>query len=157
MGSERSDRGGSVQNATEAPEARLAVLGDRRNGVDRLSLIGTLDRSTVQILATEVDGVAHAGGAVVLDLRNLEAVDVAAVRVLEALTRRAVDEGWFLFLVCLEPARAAFERGGALGLLSGDVSQALSDGEGDWTPVSLPPLPGQRERAIRQRILEGLP
>jgi anti-anti-sigma regulatory factor len=146
-----------VQDAIEARGARLAVLGDRRNGVDRLSLIGTLDRSTVPLLAPEVDGVVHPGGAVVLDLRNLDAVDLAAVRMLEALTRRAFDEGWFLFLVCLEPVRAAFERDGALGLLSGDVSQALSEGEGDWTPVVPPRSPGQRERAIRRRILEELP
>ena len=147
-----------MQLATEDRGARLAVLGERRNGVDRLSLIGTLDRSTVSLLEPEVGGVAHAGGAVVLDLRNLDAVDLDGVQSLEALATRAGDEGWFLFLVhCRDPVRHAFERDGAARLLSGDVSDALSAGDGDWTPISLPPLPGQRERAIRLRILDGPP
>lgn len=147
-----------MQNATESSGARLAVLGDRRNGVDRLSLIGTLDRTTISLLEPEVDGVAHAGGAVVLDLNNLDGVDLDAVRALEALSRRAEQEGWVLFLAhCPDPVRAAFERDGAAALVSGDVSDALSAGEGDWTPVSLPPLPGQRDRAIRLRILDGPP
>jgi hypothetical protein len=60
-----------VQNPTVEPDGvRFAVVGDRRTGVDRLSLIGTLDRDAVVLLESEVDGVAHAGGAVVLGLLN---------------------------------------------------------------------------------------
>lgn len=146
-----------LQNPTVEPDGvRFAVVGDRRNGVDRLSLIGTLDRDTVALLESEVDGVAHAGGAVVLDLLNLASVELDAVRVLEAMARRAAEAGWLLFLVhCREPGLAVFERAGALGLLSADVSDVLSEGDGDWEPISLPPLPWHRERAPGLRILEG--
>jgi anti-anti-sigma regulatory factor len=146
-----------VQNLTVEPEGvRFAVVGDRRNGVDRLSLIGTLDRDTVVLLESEVDGVAHAGGAVVLDLLNLAAVDLAAVRALEVMARVAAERGWMLFLVhCREPNLEVFERAGALDLLSTDVSDVLSAGDGDWEPISLPPPPWHRERTPGLRILES--
>jgi anti-anti-sigma regulatory factor len=145
-----------LQNTVEPDGVRFAVVGDRRNGVDRLSLIGTLDCDTVALLESEVDGVAHAGGAVVLDLLNLVSVDLDAVRVLEAMTRRAAEGGCLLFLVhCREPGLAVFERAGAQGLLSADVSNVLSAGDGDWEPISLPPLPRHRERTPELRILEG--
>jgi anti-anti-sigma regulatory factor len=147
-----------VQSAIDAPHVHFAVLGDRRNGVERLSLIGTLDRSTVTLLDREVSDVSHADGAIVLDFANLEDVDIDAVHVLEAMARRAVDEGWFLFLVhCRGPVREAFERGGGGGLLSADVSDVLSSGDGDWEPISLPPLPGQRLNTSRLRIVERQP
>ena len=89
-----------MQNATvDTPHVHFAVLGDRRNGVERLSLIGTLDRSTVAILEREVDDVSHAEGAVVLDLHNLDVVDIDAVRALEAMARSAADGGRLLFIV----------------------------------------------------------
>ena len=145
-----------MQNPTVEPEGvRFAVVGDRRNGVDRLSLIGTLDRDTVSLLESEVDGVAHAGGAVVLDLLNLASVDRAAVFALEAMARVAARRGWLLFLVhCRQPSLAVFERAGALGLLSTDVSDVLSAGDGEWEPISLPPPPWHRETP-GLRILEG--
>ena len=148
-----------MQNPTVEPEGvRFAVVGDRRNGVDRLSLIGTLDRDTVVLLESEVDGVAHAGGAVVLDLLNLASVDLAAVFALEAMARVAAKRGWLLFLVhCREPDLEVFERAGALGLLSTDVSDVLSGGDGDWEPISLPPPPWHREHTPGLRILEGHP
>jgi len=147
-----------VQNVIHAPHVHFAVLGDRRNGLERLSLIGTLDGSTVRILEREIDDVSHADGAVVLDLANLEIADIDAVRALEGLARRAVDEGWFLFIVhCRDPVREAFERDGGAGLLSADVSEVLSSGDGDWAPISLPPLPGQRLNTTRLRLVEKQP
>jgi anti-anti-sigma regulatory factor len=144
-----------VQRAVDAPHVHFAVLGDRRNGVERLSLIGTLDRSTVALLQGEVDGLSHVDGAIVLDLHNLDGVDIDAVRALEGLARRAVDDGWLLFIVhCPDAVREAFERDGAGGLLSADVSAVLSSGDGDWAPISLPPLPGQRVNTTRLRIVE---
>jgi hypothetical protein len=127
-----------VQNLTVEPEGvRFAVVGDRRNGVDRLSLIGTLDRDTVVLL-------------------NLAAVDLAAVRALEVMARVAAERGWMLFLVhCREPNLEVFERAGALDLLSTDVSDVLSAGDGDWEPISLPPPPWHRERTPGLRILES--
>jgi anti-anti-sigma regulatory factor len=147
-----------VQNTVNAPHVHFAVLGDRRNGVERLSLIGTLDRSTVPLLEREVDGVSHADGAIVLDLHNLDTVDVHAVRALEDMARRAVAGGWLLFLVhCPDSVGEAFERDGADGLLSADVSDVLSSGDGDWEPISLPPSPGQRVNTTRLRLVEKRP
>jgi anti-anti-sigma regulatory factor len=144
-----------VQRAVDAPHVHFAVLGDRRNGVERLSLIGTLDRSTVPLLEGEVDDLSHVDWAVVLDLHNLDAVDIDAVRALEGLARRAVEDGWLLFIVhCPDTVREALERDGAGGLLSADVSAVLSSGDGDWAPISLPPLPGQRVNTTRLRIVE---
>ena len=147
-----------MQNAFDAPHVHFAVLGDRRNGVERLSLIGTLDRSTVGMLEREVDDVSHVDGAVVLDLANLDVVDIDGIRSLEAIARRAVDERWFLFIVHSRDAvREALERDGRAGLLSADVSEVLSFGDGDWAPISLPPLPGQRLDTTRLRLVEKQP
>lgn len=142
-----------MQNVTtETPHVRFAVLGDRRNGVDRLSLIGTLDRSTLRLLEDEVAGLSHTGGAIVVDLHNLDAVELDAVRALQAMALRAAGDGWSLFIVhCREPVRTAFERVGAADLLSADVSAVLSEGAGDWAPISLPPSPGQRVNIRRLR------
>jgi MFS superfamily sulfate permease-like transporter len=98
--------------------------------------------------------VSHPGGALVLDLHNLDAVEIDAVRALEAMARRAADEGWFLFIVHSQKSvRRAFERDGAAGLLSADVSEVLSDGAGRWAPISLPPSPGQRVNLTRLRLV----
>jgi anti-anti-sigma regulatory factor len=147
-----------VQYANDTPHVHFAVIGDRRNGVERLSLIGSLDRSTVAILEREVDDVSHANGAIVLDLHNLDAVEVDAVRALQAMAQRAADGGWFLFIVhSSEPVREAFERDGAADLLCADVSDILSSGDGDWAPITLPPLPGQRMNTTRLRLVEIQP
>jgi anti-anti-sigma factor len=150
--------GMQMRDPGETPEARLAVLGDRRNGVDRLSLIGELDGSTASLLEAELDDVAHAGGAVVLDLHHIESVEPEAVEALEEMGRRAGDGGWLLFIVNVhEPVRDAFEREGADELLSDDVVDLLSSADGDWAPISLPPLPGQRTRMTRLGIVEEVP
>lgn len=147
-----------MQNAIDAPLVHFAMLGDRRNGVERLSLFGTLDRSTVLMLQREVDEVSHADGAVVLDLQNLDAVEIDAVRALQAMARSAADGGCLLFIVhSRESVREAFERDGAADLLSGDVSAILSSGDGDWAPIALPPAPGQRVNTTRLRIVEKQP
>jgi anti-anti-sigma regulatory factor len=140
----------------DVPDVPFAVLGDRRNGIDRLSLIGTLDSRTLSLLASELDDVAHADGAVVLDLHNLGSVDIEAIHALEKIGRRARGGGWLLFIVNVQDAvREAFERDGAGDLLSEDVSGVLSSGDGDWEPISLPP--GQRTRLTRLRIIEDAP
>jgi anti-anti-sigma regulatory factor len=143
-----------VQNVTsETRRVHFAVLGDRRNGVDRLSLIGTLDRSTLMLLEEEVAGLSHTGGALVVDLHNLDEVDLDAVRALQAMALRAAGDGWSLFIVhCRQQVRETFERVGAADLLSADVSAILSEGAGDWLPISLPPLPGQRVNLRRLRL-----
>jgi anti-anti-sigma regulatory factor len=144
-----------MQDPSDMPHVRFAVVGDRRNGIDRLSLFGTLDEGTIPLLETEVDDVAHAGGAIVLDLHHLEAVDATAVSTLEDLGYRSDDADRLLFLVNVpEPVRDRFERDGAGNLLGADVSEVLSFGDGDWEPISLPPLPGERTSVITLRIVE---
>jgi len=134
-----------VQKAIEAPHVHFAVLGDRRNGVERLSLIGTLDRSTLTLLEDEVAAVSHVDGALILDLHNLVEVDPDAVRALMAMARRAAAASWLLFVVrCRGSVREAFVREGASDLISADVSTVLSPGDGAWESISLPPSPGQR-------------
>src|SRR5687767_13727984 len=71
-----------VQNRIDTPGSRFVVRGDRRNGVDRLSLAGELDRDNVSSLEDELGGVAHAGGALIIDLSELDSVDEDGVRVL---------------------------------------------------------------------------
>lgn len=133
-----------MQTATDAPQVDFAILGDRRNGVDRLTLIGTLDRSNVPLFEHEVSGLSHAGGALVVDLHNLAAIEIDAVRALQATERRAYEGGWWLFVVhSRESVRRAFEDVGAADLLSADVSTVLAAGAGDWAPISLPPPPGK--------------
>lgn len=148
-----------MQTPTDAPHDDFAMLGDRRNGVDRLTLIGTLDRSTLPLLEHEVSGLSHAGGALVVDLHNLAAVEMDAVRALQAMEQRAYDDGWWLFIVhSRESVRRAFEDVGATDLLSADVSTVLAAGAGDWAPISLRrPSPAHRVDVRRLGIVEKQP
>jgi len=145
-----------VQNRIDTPESRFVVRGDRRNGVDRLSLIGELDRDTVSTLEDELEGVAHVGGALIIDLRELEAVDPDGVRALEATAQHAGQDGWWLFIVnSRDHVRHAFELAGADMLLSEtDISDVLASGDGGWSAMSLPPLPGER-KIRRLRVVRG--
>lgn len=145
-----------MQNTKTAPESLFAVRGDRRNGIDRLSMLGELSRSTVPLLERELDDVAHAGGAVVLDLGALESVDASGVRALEGMARDAGRGRWRLFIVnCGGRARDAFERAGAGALLSvTDVSDVLASGAGEWSPISLTRVPRQRTSRASQLAKE---
>ena len=143
-----------MQDPRDMPHVRFAVVGDRRNGIDRLSLFGTLDEETIPLLEIEVDDVAHPGSAIVLD-HHLDTVDGTAVRTLEDLGRRPGEADRLLFLVNVpEPVRDRFERDGAGPLLGADVSEVLSSGDGDWEPISLPPLPGEHTSVVTLRIVE---
>lgn len=146
-----------MQNPHSEPETGFFVRGDRRNGIDRLFLIGGLDRSNVPVLDDELDAVAHAGGAIILDLRHLDSVDPFGVRALHEMAQRAARGGWWLFIVnCRDRLRDAFERAGTSSLLSAtDVSSVLASGDGKWTPISLPPLPGQRASRPLRLVGEG--
>jgi anti-anti-sigma regulatory factor len=147
-----------VQHPIDVAEVPFAVVGHRRNGVDRLSLLGALNDRTVSLLESVLDEIAHPGGATVLDLHHLDSVDMDAVHVLEEIGRRAGDDGRLFFIVNVrDPVREAFERDGADDLLSVDLIDLLSSGEGDWEPISLPPLPGERTRMTRLRIVENVP
>jgi anti-anti-sigma factor len=157
VGKKRSDRGDPrVQSHIDTTESRFAVRGDRRNGVDRLSLIGELDLESIPTFEHELEAVAHAGGALIIDLRALDAVDADGVHALEETAMHAGQEGWWLFIVNSRSlVRDAFERAGVDMLLSDmDVSEVLASGDGEWSPTSLPPLPGERKirrlRAVKE-------
>jgi anti-anti-sigma factor len=145
-----------VQQPEADLDTRFAVLGTRRNGIDRLSLIGELDRSTVLILESELVSVAHPGGAIVLDLGDLTSIDEWGLRALGRVARRAGGSRGRLSIVnghgvVLE----AFERAGVGYLLSGtDLSELLDAGQGEWSPVSLPPFLRQGVNS-RPRVGEG--
>jgi anti-anti-sigma factor len=146
-----------VQNRIDTPGSRFAVRGDRRNGVDRLSLVGELDRDNLSTFAHELEAVAHAGGALIIDLRELDSVDDEGVHALEDTAMHAGQQGWWLFIVNSRSlVRDAFERAGVDMLLSDmDVSEVLASGDGEWSPTSLPPLPEERKirrlRVVRER------
>ena len=145
-----------MQNRIDTPESRFVVRGDRRNGVDRLSLVGELDRDNVSTFEDKLESVAHVGGALVIDLRELEAVDPDGVRALEATAQHAGQDGWWLFIVnSPDQVHHAFELAGADMLLSEtDISDLLASGDGGWSPMSLPPLPGER-KIRRLRVVRG--
>ena len=118
----------------------------RRNGIDRLSLVGALDLSNVLMLEGELTAVAHAGGALVLDLRELTSIDRWGLHTLERVARRSNSGTSRLFIVNARgPVRDAFEAAGIADLLGGaDLSDLLDTGDATWSPISLPPLPGRR-------------
>jgi anti-anti-sigma factor len=147
-----------VQQLIDIPEVPFSVHAHRRHGVVRLSLVGALDRRTVPKLESWLDDIAHAGGALVLDLHHLDSVDIEGVRALEETGRCAGEGGWLLFIVNVRPAvREAFERDCAGDLLCEDVLDLLASRDGDWAPILLPPLPGERTRMTRLRIVENVP
>jgi anti-anti-sigma factor len=145
-----------VRQQNDSLEPALAVRCERRNGIDRLSITGELDIFTAQILQREIDDVAHAGGALILDLRDLRFVDRFGVRVLERAAERACCESWRLCIVNpRDDVRYVIEMARADPLLSADnVSDFVDEGDADWSPISLPTLLGHRNGGP---LPEGLP
>jgi anti-anti-sigma regulatory factor len=132
----------AVQEASEAHDTGFVVLGARRNGIDRLFLMGALDRSSVLILESELLGVAHPDGAVILDLSDLLSIDAWGLHTLERAAEGTGPRTGRLSIVNAHgPVLDAFERAGIGHLVSGDdVSDLLDAGDGEWSPISLPPL-----------------
>lgn len=130
-----------------AEDTRFTIRGARRNGIDRLFLIGDLDRSGVLLLESELVGMAYENCALVLDLRDLASIDRWGLRTLERAMQRARRRTWRLSIVNGRgPVRDAFDRAELAHLLSGStLSDLLDAGDGEWSPVSLPPLLGQRD------------
>jgi ABC-type transporter Mla MlaB component len=135
-----------LQRPRGAHHIPFAVVGARRNGIDRLFLRGRLDRSTVPILESELVNVGHPDGAVVVDLVGLVSIDASGLSTLEeAADRQGPHAGRLSIINGHGPVRAAFEEAGISHLLGGqDLSDLLDAGEGEWSPVSLPPFLGPR-------------
>jgi anti-anti-sigma factor len=136
-----------MQQASADDTTRFTIRGARRNGIDRLFLIGDLDRSGVLVLESELVGVAYENFALVLDLRGLDSIDRWGLRTLERAMERARRRTWRLSIVNGRgPVRDAFDRAGLAHLLSGStLSDLLDTGDGEWPPVSLPPFLGRRD------------
>ena len=146
-----------MQQSNGIHNAQLAVCGARRNGIDRLSLSGELDRSSVRLLERQLTLVVHVAGAVILDLRDLVSIDAWGLRLMERAARRARSGPWRLAMVAGQGAvRDAFVRAGIGHLLSGpELSDLLDAGAGEWSPVALSPL--RRQVSVRrQAVLETL-
>jgi anti-anti-sigma factor len=139
----------TVQQSIDPHETYFAVRGGRRNGIDRLFLIGDLDRSSVLLFESELIPVAHDGGAVVLDLRDLTSVDAWGLRALQRAADRAGRDSWqFAIVNARDLVLEAFERAGIEHLLSGiDLSELLDAGDGRWSEISLLTFLGQRAGA----------
>ena len=131
-----------MQNTNVAAETGFAIRGDRRIGIVRLFVSGTLDAFTVPLLERELDAVAYPGGALILDLGDVIAIDRFGLDALEAAGQRANRDGWRLSVVNSNDAvRRVFEASGDDQLLSAtDVSHLLDAGDGEWSPIPLPPI-----------------
>ena len=141
-----------MSNPRSAADVQLSVRHSRRNGIDRLSLVGALDHASILMLEDELNTLAHAGGALVIDLRGLTSIDRWGLHAIERTARRSNQEQPHLYIVNAHgPVVEAFEAAGIGDLLSGaDLSDLLDEGDGEWSPISLPPLPGRRvDRHLR--------
>lgn len=125
----------------------LSIRGVRRNGIDRLFVSGELDVFTAPMLRRELDDLAHPGGAIVLDLRDVTLIDRFGVLVITRAVAHARREAWRLCIVHGDGVvRAGFESAGVEHLLGSlHVSDFVEAGDTDWSPISLPTLLGQRE------------
>ena len=132
--------------SSAAADVRFAMRCSRRNGIDRVSLIGALDKASVLMLEDELNGLSHAGGALVIDLADLTSIDRWGTHVIERIARRSNPEDRHLSIVNGRgPVFDAFGAAGIGDLLSGaDLSDLLDAGDGEWSSISLPPLPRRR-------------
>lgn len=137
-------------NPNIASDARFAVRGDRRSGIDRLSVAGELDVVAAPFLQQGLDAVVHAGGALILDLRDLTFMDGIGLRTVERAAEYARRDAWRLCIVnCQDAVRDVFETAGTDHLLSGThVSDLLDSGDGGWSPIPLPGAAGQRRDGL---------
>jgi anti-anti-sigma factor len=140
-----------------AADARFSITCSRRNGIERLCLVGALDRSNVLMLESELNAFAREGGALVLDLAALTSIGRWGLRTLERVARRSDRRTSPLFIVNVRgPILDAFRTAGMGDLLSGtDLSDLLDAGDGEWSPISsLPPFLGRRASGERQLVGE---
>jgi len=145
-----------VLNPGIAPDPGFTITRSRRNGIDRLSLAGALDHSSVLMLEDELNAVARQGGALVLDLGALVSIDRWGLHTLERIGRRSDACTSQLFIVNGQgPVLDAFEAAGMGDLIGGtEVPELLDAGDGEWSPISLAPFrqrPAIEPRSPRAR------
>jgi anti-anti-sigma regulatory factor len=143
-----------VQHPTSAPDVRFVIRSYRRNGIDRLFLVGDLDRDSVLMLEAELNAVRRTGGALIIDLAELSSIDRWGLHTLERASRPVGADVCRPSIVhCHGPVLAAFEEAGLASVLSETDLADLLDADGAWSPVTLPPLLGHRA-SRRLRIAE---
>ena len=101
--------------------------------------------------------VAQPGGAIVIDLRDLTSIDTWGLRTLErAMHRAGGSRGRLSIVNGHDPVIASFDSAGLGHLLSGtNLSDLLDGGEGEWSPVSLPPSLLGRRVSSGPRVAPG--
>jgi anti-anti-sigma factor len=145
-----------MQDLGSAPDTTFAIRGDRRIGIVRLFVSGTLDAFTAAIFERELDAVVHPGGALILDLGDVIAIDGSGLAALERVALRADRDAWRLAIVnSNEAVRRFFEMNGDDHVVSStDVSHLLDAGIGEWSPIPLPPYLGRPRRRARLAVAD---
>jgi anti-anti-sigma factor len=145
-----------MQDPSSAPGTAFAIHGDRRIGIVRLFVSGSLDAFTAATFERELDAVVHPGGALILDLGDVIAIDGSGLAALERVALRADRDAWRLSIVnSNEAVRRFFEMNRDDNLVSStDVSHLLDAGDGEWSPIPLPPYLGHPQRRARLTLAD---
>jgi anti-anti-sigma factor len=108
-------------------EELFAVRLESRNGIQRLFLIGALDRVSVALFRHEVDGFSLED-ALIVDLRYLAFLDMTGLRAIDGFLQRTVRPGSQAHLVnATARVRATFVAAGKGRLLNPDATAAVVD------------------------------
>jgi anti-anti-sigma factor len=145
-----------MQQPGSAPDTTFVIRGDRRIGIVRLFVSGTLDAFTAAIFERELNAVVHPGGALILDLGDMIAIDGSGLAALERVALRADRDAWRLAIVnSNEAVRRFFEMNGDDHVVSStDVSHLLDAGIGEWSPIPLPSYLGRPQRRARLTLAD---
>jgi anti-sigma B factor antagonist len=109
------------------PAPPLSIDVESRNGVQRITLRGEIDLSTVGLLEgalSERDG--SGSPTIMLDLRDVTFMDSTGLHTLLGARRRSEQDGSSLVLLAVSPAaRRVFEVSGVGDMLDHDAMGAL--------------------------------
>ena len=109
-------------------EELFAVRLENRDGIQRLFLIGGLDRVSVALFRHEVDGFSLQD-ALIVDLRYLTFIDMSGLRAIEGFLQRVGRPGSRAHLVnATTRVRATFGSAGKGRLLNPEATFAGVDG-----------------------------
>ena len=109
-----------------APQEELfAVRLESRNGIQRLFLVGQLDRVSVALFRHQVDGFS-VEDALIVDLRYLTFLDMTGLRAIDGFLQRTVRPGSQAHLVnASAQVRATFVSAGRGRLLNDDATSGV--------------------------------